>query len=110
MAKTTGPVRTSPGFFMDPDAGAMCDEHPDRPSYRLLQGETTPTATHWNDWCEECFGKFDSLYNSLPTQRRKVKVHCDFCGLLSDTVERYRDPAENNCGPFYQACKVCREA
>ena len=40
MPNWNGPVSTLPGYKAKTEAGAMCDEHPERPSVDKIQGET----------------------------------------------------------------------
>jgi hypothetical protein len=54
MSDVSGPVSTLPGSLHDVPTGAMCDDHPDRPALRRVQGETDSFGAEFLDLCNEC--------------------------------------------------------
>lgn len=100
MADVTGPISTLPGSWHSTPDGMMCDDHPERPAYRRVQGETDSFGSEMHDMCKECFQE----YNSLP------KTHCgtcDWCKSKSEDLRPRRDYDEGLAGPVYSVCGDC---
>lgn len=99
-----GPVRTLPGALHPVPAGAMCDDHPDRPATARIQGETDSMGCELHDACDECRVRL------LPVARdRYYPGQCELCGTFKDSLAKWRDPEEGTSGRVYDACKECRD-
>lgn len=102
MADITGPISTLPGAAHSVPTGTMCDDHPDRPAYRRIQGETDSFGSELFDMCEECFKEYNEANANVDTSG-----HCDWCKTLVPKLFNRRDYEEGSCGPVYQVCAGC---
>ena len=55
MANVTGRIGTLPGHVSNPPVGMTCDNHPDRPAWKRVQGETDSMGCEQSDLCSECY-------------------------------------------------------
>lgn len=99
MADVTGPINSLPGSSHLVPMGAMCDEHPDRPATRRIQGETDSFGSEMHDLCESCYQKERRL--PPPTGM------CDWCRTPRQVLKPQRDYEEGLSGPVYHVCKGC---
>ena len=104
MAEVTGPISTLPGACYAVPDGTMCDDHPDRPAVRRLQGETDSFGSEMHDLCAECAAEFKAYPGDDPEPHP-----CDWCKGPSTDRRAQRDSDEGLCGPVYYVCKACRE-
>lgn len=108
MADVTGPISTLPGTHHAVPEGMVCDEHPDRPAIRRIQGETDSFGSEMHDLCEECYkAHTDAL--SAPDSEDNM----DYCQKPPGCGGRarlfaYRDWEEGSCGPIYHICGPCK--
>lgn len=102
MADVTGPISTLPGATHSFPEGTVCDDHPDRPAYRRVQGETDSFGSEMYDMCRECYEAHSA---SLQTEDRSGC--CDWCKQPKDVLRKYRDFEEGSCGPVYDVCGDC---
>lgn len=105
MADVTGPLRTLPGSAHSVPEGTMCDDHPDRPAYKRVQGETDSFGSEMIDWCEECYDNYRSGQETADKSG-----HCDWCKQHKDIVRPHRDFEEGSRGPVYKVCSACIQA
>ena len=103
MADVTGPISTLPGATWDPPDGAWCDDHPDRPAVRRVQGETDSFGSEMYDLCQECI---DKMRGEVAEERAKPH-RCDWCKKEKVGVRPKRDYDEGMSGPVYQVCGDC---
>lgn len=101
MADVTGPIPTLPGSRHAAQDGAMCDDHPDRPAVRRVQGETDSFGSEMHDLCQECI---DELAKHTAEARCGV---CDWCKSEAKDLRPRRDFEEGSGGPVYQVCGAC---
>jgi hypothetical protein len=101
MADTTGPISTLPGAHYSVPAGAMCDDHPDRPATHRVQGETDSFGCELIDMCDECHSEWKA-YRDTPQGGV-----CDWCGKHADKLRPRRDYDEGMCGRVYDVCVPC---
>jgi hypothetical protein len=96
-----GPVNTLPGSRKNADVGTMCDQHPDRPAVRRVQGETDSFGAEYYDLCNECLAEHDKY--------AKEELHgaCDWCGVEAADLRPRRDIDEGMCGRVYRVCGEC---
>lgn len=100
MADVTGPVSTLPGARMATPEGMMCDNHPDRPAVRRVQGETDSFGAEYIDLCQECL-------DELRKQDESRTGRCDWCGQQATDLRPRRDFEEGMCGRVYDVCGDC---
>ena len=103
MADVTGPISTLPGSGHGFPDGAMCDEHPDRPAVRRVQGETDSFGSEMHDMCAECHGKYRAEM-SAPDPGK-----CDWCKADVNDRSHKRDYEEGMSGRVYLVCKPCAD-
>lgn len=101
MADVTGPVSTLPGARMATPEWMMCDNHPDRPAVRRVQGETDSFGAEYLDLCQECLDELRKYDEEGRTGR------CDWCKSEATDLRPRRDFEEGSCGPVYQVCGAC---
>lgn len=102
MADVTGPISTLPGHTSASPAGMMCDDHPDRPAVKRIQGETDSFGSEQIDMCQECLDKYRAEVKALDTSGV-----CDWCNQAADRLRRQRDYDEGMAGPVYNVCGPC---
>lgn len=90
-----------PGTRRAPPDGAMCDDHPDRPAARRVQGETDSFGCEWLDLCAECVAELDEH------ARRGSAGRCDWCKTHQPDLRPRRDHDEGMSGPVYRVCGAC---
>lgn len=102
MADVTGPISSMPGSLFSSPKGMRCDDHPDRPAVKRIQGETDSFGCEMIDVCQECLDK----YRSEPED---TSGRCDWCKQDVSVRVPTRDYEEGSCGPIYYACIACRK-
>ena len=101
MADVTGPISTLPGAIHNIPDGTMCDEHPDRPAVRRVQGETDSFGSEMHDLCQECLDEI---------KKYAKEARCGFCDWCKNEVADLRpkrDWDEGSHGPVYYVCGPC---
>lgn len=98
MGDVTGPIRTLPGSLHKLPEGAVCDDHPDRPAVRRVQGETDSLGAELLDVCQECYNELIDMSLSIGP--------CDWCGATAELKPR-RDFEEGSTGRVYDVCQNC---
>lgn len=79
----------------------MCDEHPDQPAVKRVQGETDSFGSEMHDLCVSCLA---ALREHNKAARAGV---CDWCHLEATNLRSARDYDEGLYGPVYQVCGAC---
>jgi hypothetical protein len=79
----------------------MCDEHPDRPAARRVQGETDSFGSEMHDLCAECVAE---IRKHRQDARSGV---CDWCHFEANDLRVARDYDEGMTGPVYDVCGSC---
>jgi hypothetical protein len=92
-----------PGSTHELPAGAMCDQHGDRPAVRRLQGETDSFGCEYVDMCQECL---DEHRRFIEAERDRPRF-CDWCKKEKHGVRPHRDIDEGMAGPVYDVCTDC---
>lgn len=100
---SSGSVSSMPGSCHSLPDGAMCDQHPDRPAIRRVQGETDSFGCEYHDECEEC----KSETRKWAAEARKGI--CEYCKQEATDLSPIRDYDEGMAGPIYNVCGVCRK-
>lgn len=108
MADVTGPISTLPGHFSTSPVGMTCDDHPDRPAVKRVQGETDSFGSEQIDMCQECLDKFHAYRESVRQERETTPRCCDWCNSMKLGVAQHRDLDEGSCGRLYNVCRDCR--
>lgn len=101
MADVTGPISSLPGSTHATPEGTMCDEHPDRPAIKRIQGETDSMGCEMWDACAECVAE---IREGQALQRIG---RCDWCKTEATDLRPRRDYEEGMCGPVYDVCGAC---
>lgn len=101
MADVTGPISTLPGSWHDLPAGVPCDDHPDRPAVRRVQGETDSMGSEMHDLCQECA---DAMRAAVKDDTVGV---CDWCSGNATDLRNRRDMEEGMYGRVYRVCGPC---
>jgi hypothetical protein len=81
---------------------ATCDDHPDRPAVKRVQGETDSFGAEYIDMCQECL---DAFRNRDTTEEQTGS--CDWCGGSATDLRSRRDWEEGSSGPVYRVCGAC---
>lgn len=105
MTTSNGPVSTLPGHAATPVAGATCEKHPDRPSYRRIQGETDSFGCEYVEMCEECHTAYTHRDTTVESSGQ-----CEWCHATKDDLRPYRDLDEGSSGRVYLVCQTCRSS
>lgn len=105
MADVTGPISTLPGTGHDVPAGAMCDDHPDRPATHRVQGETDSMGCELLDMCATCFAAHRAAARNADTSG-----NCDWCKQHAPALRNRRDYEEGMSGSVYRVCTPCIDA
>lgn len=79
----------------------MCDDHPDRPAIRRVQGETDSFGCEFLDLCDECMAE---LRKHAQDARSGV---CDWCHMEATDLRPARDYDEGMSGRVYDVCGSC---
>lgn len=103
MADVIGPNSFLPGQVLSTTATAMCDDHPDRPAYKRIVGETDSFGSELIDLCQECY---TAHINHVP---EPICGTCAWCKKHSDNLKPTRDFEEGLHGPVYDVCSGCRQ-
>lgn len=82
----------------------MCDDHPDSPAVKRVQGDTDSFGCEYFYMCQECY---DAYRKSMQEPRMQF---CDGCKVEKSGVKPIRDPDEGQSGPVYYLCGGCRTA
>lgn len=98
-----GPVTTMRNSIHAFPAGTMCDDHPDRPAYKRVQGETDSFGCEFVDFCEECFKAYQVEV------AKPIISCCDWCKASDVEIKETRDYTEGLSGPVYDVCAPCRQ-
>ena len=101
MSGTSGPCSTLPGSSHSTPDGAMCDDHPDRPAAKRVQGETDSFGAEYYDLCQECVDEFKKSAD----ENRNGK--CDWCKCDATDLRDRRDYDEGMAGRVYRVCGAC---
>ena len=75
-----------PGDVMEPKPGFFCENHDDRPSYKVVIGETDSFGSEWTHMCEECYQEYLVILET-----RDTSGECDWCHKHSDSLRFKRD-------------------
>jgi hypothetical protein len=103
MADVTGPIGSLPNSTHT--AAGNCDEHPDRPAYRRIQGETDSFGSEMHDLCKECYDAHIEAVNNADTSGV-----CDWCNQHKPALRNRRDFEEGMSGRVYEVCSDCIKA
>lgn len=101
MADVTGPISTMPGSTHEVPEGMMCDDHPDRPAVKRVQGETDSYGSEMIDMCQECYDQH------LEEKKNPIIGTCDCCKATQVEVFPRRSFEEGPAGRIYDYCKGC---
>lgn len=82
----------------------MCDEHPDRPATRRIQGETDSFGAEFHDLCADCATAF---FTRIAAERERPH-RCDWCKAMATDTRPHRDFEEGFYGPVYIVCAACQ--
>ena len=107
MADVTGPIPTLAGALHIVPKDMKCDDHPDRPAYRRVQGETDSMGAELHDLCEQCFNEHKAAVAAHAEEA--ATGCCDWCKSHATTLRDHRDFEEGSSGPVYQVCRPCRD-
>lgn len=110
MADVTGPISTLPGAVHSCPTGTMCDEHPDRPAVRRIQGETDSFGSEMHDLCQECVDAMKAHAESEEGKREMADWrtgNCEWCRKPATDLRDARDYEEGMNGPVYRVCGDC---
>lgn len=102
MAEVTGPIGTLPGSVHSLPQGTICDDHPERPAVKRVQGETDSFGSEQIDMCQECYDE----YRNRDTTEERTGC-CDWCKSEATDLRPRRDFDEGSSGPVYQVCGAC---
>ncbi len=105
MPNWNGPVSSLPGYKAKTEAGAMCDDHPERSSVATIQGETDSMGCEFIEMCSECYEK----YKGHKEEAREIFSICDWCNGNQKGCSPTRDYEEGTSGPVYNVCPGCRQ-
>ena len=100
-AVTDGLISTLPDHSIFPPKGMMCDEHPDTPAFRRVQGETDSFGAEWIDLCQPCVNKHKS------SSKLYAQGYCDWCYTEATDLRPRRDFEEGMYGRVYDVCGSC---
>lgn len=105
MANTTGPIGTLNGAIHSVPEGVMCDDHPDRPATRRVQGETDSFGCELHDMCDECY----TAHKVAMVAYREEARHgaCEWCKSAATDLRERRDYEEGFYGRVYRVCGAC---
>lgn len=107
MAEVTGPCSTMPGAIHTLPEGTMCDDHPDRPAIKRVQGETDSFGSELHDMCAECYEQHKV---DMEAYRKEIATGCcDWCKNGATDLRQMRDFEEGSAGPLYMVCGACRK-
>ena len=104
-ADVTGPTPSMPGSSHRLPPEAKCDDHPDRPAVKRIQGATDSFGAELIDMCQECYDKYkEEASKPLPGR-------CDWCKKDVPNIHQMRDyEGEGSSGPLYDVCDDCRNS
>lgn len=107
MADVTGPISSLPGSFHRVPVGAKCDDHPDRPAWKRVQGETDSFGSEMIDMCADCFAKYQTeIKEEQKREEANPSRACQWCGIPK-LLRSHRDWEEGERGPVYSLCSDC---
>lgn len=98
-----GSVSSMPGSYHALPDGSTCDQHPDRPAVKRVQGETDSFGCEYVDMCQECVDAHRA-YREEELARPK---YCCWCKQTKVGVRKHRDLDEGMAGPLYDVCAEC---
>ena len=101
------PVSTLPGFQSAPENGTTCDDHPDRPAVKRVQGETDSMGCEYLHFCQECFDRYKAGKEAAGGGSFEGACSCGKQNVPLFPV-RYWD--EGSYGPVYYKCADCRSS
>lgn len=108
MADVTSRISTLPGSEHSVPEGMTCDEHPDRPAVRRVQGETDSFGCEMTDMCQQCYDEYIAAKQAIGGS-----FYLGSCGRCKSGTQQplfpYRDWEEGSCGPVYYYCRSCRD-
>jgi hypothetical protein len=105
MAEVIGPCSTLPGALHPVPVGTMCDDHPEVPAIKRVQGETDSFGAELNDMCEVCYKEHIAAIEEEKAQR--TPQPCDWCKTPSLNLRKRRDYEEGLSGRVYDVCGPC---
>lgn len=103
MGNVTGPISSLPGAMHAMPIGTMCDEHPDAPAVRRVQGETDSFGCEMYDMCQACLDGH-LRYRASAESRSGM---CDWCKAETTDLRNTRDYDEGMYGSVYRVCGKC---
>jgi len=104
---SSGGVSSLPGSHHPMPEGTMCDDHPDKPAVRRVQGETDSFGCEYICMCQSCYDTYTSYRSSLNGAHHVGKCSC---GNQETPLFAKRDYDEGLSGPVYYVCSSCRDA
>lgn len=102
-----GRVSSMPGSSHSLPEGTMCDDHPDRPAVKRIQGETDSFGCEYICMCQECADKHAAYRKEL---NGGDHIGSCSCGNRDVPLFAKRDWEEGNSGPVYYKCRACVDA
>ena len=102
MADVGCPISSLPGTLLRLSVGDMCDNHPDLPAVKRIQGETDSFGYEAFDLCQICYDLYKKEMEGLDTSGI-----CDWCKEQSPALFNKRDWEEGRSGPVYRVCHNC---
>jgi hypothetical protein len=97
-----GPVSTLPGATWKVQDHDRCDQHPEVPAFKKVQGETDSFGCEYVFMCKPCYDAYIE-YESKPKTG-----YCESHGGEGNDIRRVRDYEEGMCGRLYSVCFECR--
>lgn len=105
MAEVIGPCSTLPGALHRVPEGTMCDEHPNVPAVRRVQGETDSFGAELNDMCQACYDQYTTDVAAHAAEA--ATGTCDWCKSPATDLRPRRDFEEGMYGRLYDVCGAC---
>jgi hypothetical protein len=105
VSEVTGPISTLAGALHAVPEGTMCDEHPDRPATRRVQGETDSFGCEMADMCDECHATHKAAMAAYREEARSGM--CEWCKSAATDLRDRRDSDEGLYGRVYRVCGAC---
>jgi hypothetical protein len=105
MAEVIGPCSTLPGALHPVPVGTMCDDHPDVPAVKRVQGETDSFGAELNDLCEVCYKEHQAAVEAHKAE--DATGVCDWCKKPAFDLRPRRDYEEGLYGRLYDVCGAC---
>ena len=100
---SNGPVSSLPGSVHDLPSGSMCDDRPNVPAVRRVQGETDSFGCEYHLMCQACVDE----HRKQQQEAFEAVGCCDWCKLPKANLRPRRDMDEGMSGPGYDVCGDC---